>query len=103
MVERMTRCFGKYILRYTFPGWVDSSNEDQVILLKRLFLRHLLQLRCNSHAISEISCELEESDGSGSDKGRGGIETVREMMIGSVILPTASLMNHSCSPNAIFR
>ena len=44
---------------------------------------------------------LKES-GEGVQPG-GAVETVKEMRIGSVLLPTASLMNHSCTPNAIFR
>lgn len=80
----------------------ENNEQSELILLEGLFLRHLLQLRCNSHAISEVLSEL-EYDSEHSNASDRSVEAVREMRIGTVLLPTASLMNHSCSPNAMFR
>ena len=63
--------------------------------LRDLFLHHLLQLRCNTHTISAV----QEEGASGSES----VQTMSEVQLGSAVYPTASLMNHSCHPNAIFR
>ena len=63
--------------------------------LRDLFLRHLLQLRCNTHTISAV----QEEGASGSES----VQTMSEVQLGSAVYPTASLVNHSCHPNAIFR
>lgn len=59
----------------------------------------MLQLRCNSHAVSEVVSELDRA----VDNGHGSVETLSEVRVGTVLLPTASLVNHSCSPNSVFR
>lgn len=74
--------------------------------LRRLFHHHLLQLRCNSHFVSTVmSVRTQESvyTSSSTANTHGAIETTTEARLGSAIYPTASLMNHSCAPNAIFR
>ena len=74
--------------------------------LRQLFRHHLLQLRCNSHFVSAVmSDRVQESADSASLTAatRGAVETTSERKLGTVIYTTASLMNHSCAPNAIFR
>ena len=68
--------------------------------LRNLFFHHLLQLRCNAHSISTIMTD--EEGVSGSD-GEGVVQTTSEAQLGSAVYPTASIMNHSCCPNVIFR
>ena len=73
------------------------QQESVVVLdqVKKLFLHHLLQLRCNTHTISTVIV----------DEAGSGEECVRttEAKLGSAVYPSASLMNHSCYPNALFR
>ena len=38
-----------------------------------------------------------------ASSGHGTIETTAEKKLGLAIYPTASLMNHSCAPNAFFK
>jgi len=76
----------------------------EVNLLEKLFLRHLFQLRCNSHAVSEVLDEADDDLGPSNAPPTGiSVEMLREIAVGTVLLLTASLFNHSCSPNAIFR
>ena len=78
----------------------DQSHPLTLSHLRSLFLHHLLQLRCNAHSISAIMAEEECT--SGSDGG-SVVQTTSEVQLGSAVYPTASIMNHSCCPNAIFR
>ncbi len=98
-------CFGEEICRMCLgvDESCESGNQLEETALKRLFYHHLLQLRCNSHSVSDLL----ECGHSGEllhcDSGEGLIQSVRPVSFGSVLLPTASLVNHSCTPNAIFR
>ena len=118
MAEDFVLHFGDFILKYVLaahskevqPLGVHARPENEFLLkLKMLFLRHLLQLRCNTHVVSELisGCGVDqELDLSGGTKGVPGgdvVDTVKELRLGMVLLPTASLMNHSCLPNAFFR
>ena len=124
MADIMTECFGDVILqnlkkeesaegRTEITQMVPSDSasakeptnweESQtrclsgltLTQLRNLFLRHLLQLRCNTHTISAV----QEEGASGSES----VQSMSEVQLGSAVYPTASLMNHSCHPNAIFR
>ena len=82
--------------------------SDLKISLQQLFHYHLLQLRCNSHFVSVVmSGGHQESAGHVASTAAAsvseGVEITTERKLGSVVYPTASLMNHSCLPNAIFR
>ena len=50
-----------------------------------------------------LECDLKQQTGRCGDVRVAAVESVREVRVGSVVLPTASLLNHSCWPNAIFR
>ena len=121
MADIMTECFGDIILqnlknkesaegRTEIPQIVPSDSAAgkepknletrclsglTLTQLRTLFLHHLLQLRCNTHTISAV----QEEGASGSES----VQTMSEVQLGSAVYPTASLMNHSCHPNAIFR
>ena len=116
MCDVLYRCFGESIASYLqvndsseSPKPVEkssgqSSQTDSMadglsslsVGLKQLFQHHLLQLRCNAHFASVLMSD-------GAEGSLHGVETTSEVQLGSVVYPTASLMNHSCAPNAIFR
>lgn len=98
--KNLIRCFGMSILSYILPSFDAMEHQSDLLALEELFFRHLLQLRCNSHAVSQV---LGEEECYLKQHGGGLVETVREVRIGSVLLRTASLVNHSCLPNAMFR
>ncbi|XP_067144261.1 SET and MYND domain-containing protein 4-like [Centruroides vittatus] len=59
-----------------------------------LVLRHILQLVCNAHAITELQTTPYMTGG-------GSVGTQRQVRIATAIYPTASLMNHACDPTII--
>ena len=75
--------------------------------LQQLYHHHLLQLRCNSHFVSMVMSDGSQDSAHVASTAAAtvgeGVETITERKLGSVIYPTASLINHSCTPNAIFR
>ena len=109
MADIMTECFGDVIESYlnTKQSHQDLKQSPQPTPddaskrldsgLRSLFLHHLLQLRFNSHSLTAV---VEEEGG-----GNGGevVGSSREVQVGSAIFATASLFNHSCWPNIIFR
>ena len=124
MADKLTECFGEVILQHLknkesveerteitpmvpsdFADAREPTNLEEshtrclpgltLTQLRNLFLHHLLQLRCNTHTISTV----QEEGASDSES----VQTVSEVQLGTAVYPTASLMNHSCHPNAIFR
>lgn len=113
MADALTDCFGDSITQYlaveaeVLPSPTLTA-QQMVSGLKGLFLHHLLQLRCNSHSVSVVEVEHPNTTSSGEameagTSGEGLVETTKELQLGSALYPTASLFNHSCWPNVIFR
>ncbi|XP_064392547.1 SET and MYND domain-containing protein 4-like isoform X2 [Halichondria panicea] len=76
-----------------------DSIRNASLPVKELFLHHLLQLRCNTLAVSSLSGRfLSTEQQSGSN-----VQDKYEVKLGSALYPTLSLINHSCRPNAILR
>ena len=124
MAATLVSCFGTSILEYVrqhrektdmlkLPCVVEG---DALSRLEVVFFQHLLQLRCNTHLVTCVSsmeqlagnavADGDDGDGDGTGSNVGGsdlLEQVAEMKLGRVLLPTASLINHSCLPNAFFR
>ncbi|CAI8043940.1 SET and MYND domain-containing protein 4 [Geodia barretti] len=101
MAETMMECFGDTIKAYLNSKGTDPHDHSTPEVtsggLRSLFLHHLLQLRCNSHRVTAV---LE----AGEVAGRGeSVKSSHEATLGSAVFPTASLFNHSCWPNIIFR
>ena len=98
MAGTMVDCFGDTIKSYLHAEATDYGSgtlESVDGSLRSLFLHHLLQLRCNSHSVTDVL-----------EAGGGGGEVVQpslEVYLGSAVFPTASLFNHSCWPNIFFR
>ena len=114
MTDVLFRCFGDSIITYLqasdsslVPAEVFTDQSSQAgsmadslatlrAGLRQLFRHHLLQLRCNTHFVSALMSD-------GAKESMHGVETTSEVKLGSAVYPTASLMNHSCTPNAFFR
>ena len=127
MANYLVECFGDAIVSYLQTDYFQHVSMSQSDLktktekvdhasgpsselktsLQQLFHHHLLQLRCNSHFVSVVmsdgSQEPAHVDSKAAAAPGEGVETTTERKLGSVVYPTASLMNHSCIPNAIFR
>ena len=130
MADTLVESFGESILKLPLAEWAQSGlkeinstenhhtrqlsyetaanpNEGSSRAsrdLRELFLHHLLQLRCNTHSISAVRVEEGEANGTLGSTGSGGlVQRTAEVQLGSAIYPSASLMNHSCLPNALFR
>ncbi|XP_077494043.1 protein-lysine N-methyltransferase SMYD4-like [Amblyomma americanum] len=58
-----------------------------------LLLRHIQQLVCNAHAITSLESRTTQED--------DVVVTTEQVRIATAIYPSASLMNHACSPNII--
>ena len=109
MADTLVECFGDVIKEYLHDHITrhpnqhpPDSDQDLDAGLRTLLLHHLLQLRCNSHSVTSVV----EEGGNGSEGGgeeEKVVQSTGEIQVGSVIYPTASLFNHSCWPNIIFR
>ena len=109
MADVLIDCFGVSIMDYLFKERTNSSptmtREKALKGLRNLFHYHLLQLRCNSHSVSVMEVGDSGHGSTGKMEKESGelVECVREIQLGSAVFPTASLFNHSCWPNVIFR
>ncbi|XP_064601173.1 SET and MYND domain-containing protein 4-like [Liolophura sinensis] len=71
----------------------NGITGEEFDFISGLLLRHIQQLVCNAHAITE----LQASEVSNSDS----VEAHTQVRVATAIYPTASLMNHSCDPTII--
>ena len=102
MAQHLVQLFGGVILCYLQGAEQQSVSAVKshaapcvdTERLEKLFMHHLLQLRCNSHSVPAME---------GGEHHSGNIESSSQLQLGSVIFQSASLLNHSCYPNAFFR
>lgn len=73
---------------------VDLEMTDDHCYVGGLLLRHIQQLVCNAHAVSDIESSL------GNERNERVID-MSDARLGTAIYPTASLLNHSCDPNIL--
>lgn len=98
-------CYLLRILEMTpffYNGGSDPNNVKLVdkVAMGAILLRHLQNLPCNAHEITELeltSNNMSNSSGSGNNNSRD--TTVHE--IGAAAFATLSLLNHSCDPNVV--
>ena len=72
-----------------------SDINDIGMYIGGLLLRHIQQLVCNAHAITEVQVTPAGADTL--------VEETSQVRVATAIYPTASLMNHSCDPTIISR
>lgn len=76
------------------PAHSQEMSETQVYI-GGLLLRHIQQLVCNAHAITELHVS-QVNDSS-------LVDMKSQVRVATAIYPTGSLMNHSCDPTIISR
>ena len=76
------------------PCKIDLNEIEMYI--GGLLLRHIQQLVCNAHAITEV--QVTSTAGEATP-----VEETSQVRVATAIYPTASLMNHSCDPTIISR
>ncbi|XP_066491945.1 SET and MYND domain-containing protein 4 [Tiliqua scincoides] len=67
-----------------------AKTSPELKILGEAMLRHMLQLRCNAHAITTL-----RESGSGD----GPVASSEQVRLATAIFPVVSLLNHSCDPN----
>ena len=77
-----------YIGKYEVP---DPDNDS--LFIGGLLLRHIQQLICNAHAITELQAKQISPD----------VDAQNQVRIATAVYPTVSLMNHACDPTIIAR
>ncbi|XP_072746541.1 SET and MYND domain-containing protein 4 [Anoplolepis gracilipes] len=69
------------------------TEDDKLLYVSSLLLRHILQLICNGHAITKINVTADDHENK--------LLVEEQIRIATAIYPSASMMNHSCDPNII--
>jgi len=80
-----------------FPTDRNSPTYDitcQKLLVGGLLLRHMQNLPCNAHEVSELV-------GTESGKTKEGVPIWKSIEIGAAAYAVLSLVNHSCDPNVV--
>ncbi|KAJ8042836.1 SET and MYND domain-containing protein 4 [Holothuria leucospilota] len=91
-------CVYKVLLEEKAHTSWNLLEKEEVTLSAALIARHILQLRCNVHAITSVQPEdYDEDEGSIHNK----VDTIQQVRIASAVYPTTALMNHGCDPNVI--
>ncbi|XP_050410787.1 SET and MYND domain-containing protein 4 [Patella vulgata] len=69
--------------------------DTDMLNIGGLLLRHIQQLVCNAHAITELQASFDSLSSSTL------VDEMSQVRVATAIYPTASLMNHSCDPTII--
>lgn len=70
----------------------EASKEGELQFLVQILSKHIMQLICNGHAITQV---LEKKINNIK------ISDSIEERVGTAIYPSASMMNHSCEPSIV--
>ena len=95
-------CYLLKILEMTpffYNGGSDPHNVKlfDKVAMGAVLLRHLQNLPCNAHEITELEMGSSTSSSNSSNTSRDA--TIHE--IGAAAYSTLSLINHSCDPNVV--
>jgi SET and MYND domain-containing protein 4 len=80
------------LLANYFVNCNKSLNKSDIRIIGSLILRHIKQIICNAHAITQILSK--------DDKYKETSDS-NQIKYATAIYPCVSLMNHSCDPNVI--
>ena len=92
---------------FFYNGGSDPRNVklSEKVAMGAVLLKHLQNLPCNAHEISELELASSGSGSGGNNstsnnsKEGGGGSIVHET--GAAVFGTLSLLNHSCDPNVV--
>jgi SET and MYND domain-containing protein len=88
------KCLGTMTDFFPIDTTSPSESSRQKWLVGGLLLRHLQNLPCNAHEVSEFIRIEAEND-------KEGMPTWKSNEIGSAAYAMLSLVNHSCDPNVV--
>jgi len=89
-------------VRKTSSCSVDDVDEELVLFVGGVILRHITQLICNASAIYEVGpTPAAEVDAADVDAASAVVTSNSQYRVATAIYPGASMMNHSCDPSVI--
>jgi len=91
------------------PGLIRRSSssstevdEDLLLFVGGLMLRHITQLICNASAIYEVGPTPDiDTDPADTPVSPSSVVSNNQYRVATAIYPSASMMNHSCDPSVI--
>ncbi len=88
---------------FFYNGGSDPRNVKLVdkIAMGSVLLKHLQNLPCNAHEITEMELPLAGGGTGGTSSGSGTARDAIIHEIGAAVFGTLSLLNHSCDPNVV--
>ncbi|XP_037046205.1 SET and MYND domain-containing protein 4 [Bradysia coprophila] len=83
-----------------FPKFMSVSSWEWEVFIGALITRHIGQLICNGHAISDFEINDFDSFTSSQCIAKGKLsQSIESQRIFTAIFPKISILNHSCDPN----